>query len=324
MAGAFPGTVKDSADIPTPLLEHLRYPEDLFKVQRYQFATYHVTDEGDFYKGNNRWAVPEDPYLPSQYQPPYRLFVNDGTEQQFSLTSTYVPSGKSNLAAFVSVNADATDPDGYGNMKVLQLPTSRHRSGPGRQRHGHRPGRRDALLEFSAGGSDVKTEYGNLLTLPVGEGLIYVQPVYASRGSAEASYPELQFVIVSYGDEVGIGRTLEGALAQLLDVDPGATPLPRPVAHRSPAATTAARTRTRSTSRSARSWPLPRPPSTAPTRPRLPATRSPGRRRSSGPSAWSPRPSTSPPSATPAPPPRPLPMGEAEAPAGEPPRFGCP
>jgi uncharacterized membrane protein (UPF0182 family) len=85
---------------------------------------------------------------------------------------------------------------------------------------------RDALLEFSAGGSDVRTEYGNLLTLPVGEGLMYVQPVYASRGSAEASYPELQFVIVSYGDEVGIGRTLEEALANILDVEPGTTPPP--------------------------------------------------------------------------------------------------
>ncbi len=85
---------------------------------------------------------------------------------------------------------------------------------------------RDALLEFSAGGSDVKTEYGNLLTLPVGEGLMYVQPVYASRGSAEASYPELQFVIVSYGDEVGIGRTLEAALADILNVEPGTTPPP--------------------------------------------------------------------------------------------------
>ena len=48
----------------TTLMEHLRYPEDLFKVQRYQFARYHVTDAGDCYQGNNRWEVPQDPYAP--------------------------------------------------------------------------------------------------------------------------------------------------------------------------------------------------------------------------------------------------------------------
>ena len=58
---AFPGTVQDKDEIPDELLEHLRYPEDLFKVQRYQFARYHVTDAGDFYQGNDRWEVPEDP-----------------------------------------------------------------------------------------------------------------------------------------------------------------------------------------------------------------------------------------------------------------------
>ena len=154
----------------------------MFKVQRYQFARYHVTNAGDFYQGNNRWAVPQDPYASGQYQPPYRLFVNEAGEQNFALTSTYVPSGKSNLAAFVSVNADATDADGYGKMRVLQLPNEQT-PGPGQVANDMATDQdvRDALLEFSAGGSDVRTNYGNLLTLPIGDGLMYVQPVYASR-----------------------------------------------------------------------------------------------------------------------------------------------
>jgi uncharacterized membrane protein (UPF0182 family) len=166
--------------------------------------------------------------MPSQYQPPYRLFVNEGGEQEFSLTSTYVPAGKSNLAAFVSVNADATD-DGYGAMRVLQLPNEQT-PGPGQVANEMATDQdvRDALLEFSAGGSDVRTNYGNLLTLPVGDGLMYVQPVYASRGSSEASFPELQFVIVSYGDNVGIGRTMEEALADVLGVAPGTPTTPGP------------------------------------------------------------------------------------------------
>ena len=183
--GAFPGTVQDRDEIPDALLEHLRYPEDLFKVQRYQFARYHVTDAGDFYQGNDRWEVPEDPEVSGRYQPPYRLFVNDdtGSDQTFSLTSVYVPRGKSNLAAFVSVGSDATDEEGYGQMKVLQLPNEQT-SGPGQVANEMTTSEnvREALLAFQSGGS--KPIYGNLLTLPVGDGLMYVQPVYATRASS--------------------------------------------------------------------------------------------------------------------------------------------
>jgi uncharacterized membrane protein (UPF0182 family) len=216
--GAFPGTVQDKDEIPDSLLDHLRYPEDLFKVQRYQFARYHVTDADDFYQGNNRWAVPEDPYAKGSYQPPYRLFVNEGdstTNQGFSLTSVYVPNGKSNLAAFVSVGADASDPEEYGRMRVLQLPNEQT-SGPGQVANEMTTSSnvRDALLEFTQGGA--KLSYGNLLTLPVSDGLMYVQPVYATRELSDASFPELQFVIVSYGGEVGIGSTLNRALVDVL------------------------------------------------------------------------------------------------------------
>ena len=79
---AFPGVVQDRADIPEALLSHLRYPEDLFKVQRYQFARYHVTDAKDFYEDNSRWEVPPDPNAPSSKQPPYRMFVNKAPDEQ--------------------------------------------------------------------------------------------------------------------------------------------------------------------------------------------------------------------------------------------------
>ena len=129
-------------------MEHLRYPEDLFKVQRYQYARYHVTDPSDFYQGNNRWEVPEDPNSRGHLQPPYRLFVNQPTEstadadEVWSLTSIFVPYGKNNLAAFVSVDSDATDPENYGKMRVLELAdTADAGPGPDRQRVRRRPGR---------------------------------------------------------------------------------------------------------------------------------------------------------------------------------------
>ncbi len=223
--GAFPGTVQDREDIPDSLLEHMRYPEDLFKVQRYQFGRYHVTDANDFYQGNDQWEVPEDPEVADRYQPPYRLFVDDGTgEERFSMTSTYVPRGKNNLAAFVSVGADATDPDSYGELQVLQLPNEQT-PGPGQVANEMTTSDnvRQALLAFQSGGAVVN--YGNLLTLPVDDGLMYVQPVYATRELSDASFPELQFVIVKYGDSVGIGPTMREALADVLNVDPGTAPV---------------------------------------------------------------------------------------------------
>jgi uncharacterized protein len=218
--GAFPGTVQDREDIPDSVLEHLRYPEDLFKVQRYQFARYHVTEANDFYQGNDRWEVPQDPEAPGNYQPPYRTFVQQPGEtgQSFELTSVFVPRGKNNLASFVSVNSDATS-DRYGEMKVLQLPNEQT-PGPGLIANEMTTSEsvRTELLAFQSGGS--KPIYGNLLTLPVEDGLMYVQPVYAIRELSDASFPELEFVIVSYGDQVGIGTTMTEALADVLGVDP--------------------------------------------------------------------------------------------------------
>ena len=218
--GAFPGTVQDREDIPDSVLEHLRYPEDLFKVQRYQFARYHVTNANDFYQGNDRWEVPQDPEAPGNYQPPYRMFVQQPGEENesFALTSVFVPRGRSNLASFVSVDSDATS-DRYGEMKVLQLPNVQT-PGPGQIATEMTTSEnvRTELLAFQSGGS--KPIYGNLLTLPVQDGLMYVQPVYAIRELSDASFPELEFVIVSFGDQVGIGTTMTEALADVLNVDP--------------------------------------------------------------------------------------------------------
>jgi uncharacterized membrane protein (UPF0182 family) len=225
---AFPGTVKDKAEIPPELRDHLRYPEDLFKVQRYQFARYHVTDPGDFYQGNNRWEVPEDPYAPGSLQPPYRLFVDDpgvsGNDEVFSLSSVFVPFGKSNLASFVSVNADATS-DSYGTMRVLELPNEQT-PGPGQVANtfASDPDVADALAQFNRSGA--RPVYGNLLTLPVSDALMYIQPVYATRELSDSSFPILTYVLVKYGDDVGIGTTLRESLANLLGVSGGTTPPP--------------------------------------------------------------------------------------------------
>ncbi|MGE0168278.1 UPF0182 family protein, partial [Nocardioides sp.] len=110
--GAFPDTVEPRSAISPDLMAHLRYPEDLFKVQRYQYARYHVTDASDWYEGNDRWQVPQDPYKVGDLQPPYRMFIDnpgqDTVGSTFSMTSVYTPYKRENLVGFMDVNSDAT------------------------------------------------------------------------------------------------------------------------------------------------------------------------------------------------------------------------
>ncbi|KQZ74967.1 UPF0182 family protein [Nocardioides sp. Root151] len=227
---AFPGTVKDRDEIPADLLEHMRYPEDLFKVQRYQLGAYHVEDADTFYEGKARWVVPEDPNSQGNLQPPYRLSVRTpgrGADPTFSLTSAYVPNGRQNLAAFVSVGSDASL-DSYGKIQVLELPSGKAVDGPGLA--ANRFGSNDEIqrqLEALTRNSNVRILNGNLLTLPVGESLLYVQPVYAVRqGTSTANYPVLRQVLVSFGEKTAIGQTVAEAVAKVLDVELDADPTP--------------------------------------------------------------------------------------------------
>ena len=223
---AFPGTIEDRSEIPDSLLAHMRYPEDLFKVQRFQLAQYHVTDPADFYEHNDEWAVPVDPDQRSTQQPPYRLTVetpSGGDTPTFSLTSVYVPYQRSNLAAFLSVDAEA-DKEGYGTLRVLRLSSTSQIPGPGQiaNQFGANETIQNELVAFTRTNS--KAVYGNLLTLPVGGGLLYVQPLYALRQEGAGNYPVLKFVLVALGSESGIGTTLEEAINDVLELEPGTTP----------------------------------------------------------------------------------------------------
>jgi uncharacterized membrane protein (UPF0182 family) len=226
---AFPGVVKPQSEIPDALREHLRYPEDLFKVQREILARYHVTNASTFYQGTDRWRVPEDPTIEAGTiaQPPYYLSVKmpGQSEPAFSLTSVYVPNNRQNLAAFMSVDANAASSD-YGTMRILQLPGTTTIPGPGQMANAFNADQTIAreLQPYRLSGS--RASFGNLLTLPVGGGLLYVQPVYTQRGVGEGTYPVLQLVLASFGGTVGSGTTLDQALAVVLGGNSGTTQPP--------------------------------------------------------------------------------------------------
>lgn len=238
----FPNTVKPMSEISAELMPHLRYPEDLFKVQREVLARYHVKDANTFYTGQDFWKIPREPTdqatSKEQAQPPYYLTLQmPGQEKPaFSLTSSFIPdSNRGNeasvLAGFLAVDADAGEQAGeraksYGTMRLLSLKRSTTVQGPGQAQNDFNTDT-VALTELNLlerGGSRVKR--GNLLTLPVAGGLLYVQPVYVTS-SAETSIPLLRKVLVMFGKKVGFANTLDEALNQVFGGDSGAKPKDR-------------------------------------------------------------------------------------------------
>jgi len=245
----FPTAVKPLSAIDGDLMSHLRYPEDLFKVQRDLLSRYHVQDAGAFFGQQDFWRVPSDPTgnkTGDDQQPPYYLTLQmpDQKSPTFSLTSTFIPaSGATNtrnvLTGFLAVDADAGSDagkrrQGYGTLRLLQLPRDSVVPGPGQvQNNFNADPQVNQLLNILRGGGS-KVESGNLLTLPLGGGLLYVQPVYL-RGAGANSYPLLQKVLVAFGDKIGFADTLDAALNQVFKgesrdsgntVPSGTTPTP--------------------------------------------------------------------------------------------------
>lgn len=223
----FPGTVKPRADISAELAEHLRYPEDLFKVQRALLAKYHVDDPVTFFSTSDFWDVPLDPNpTASSFQPPYYIVAKDlaknDNSASFQLTTALNRFRRDFLAAYMSASSD---PDTYGKITVLTIPGQVN--GP--------------KLAFNAISTDTavsqdlgvigrdgqnRIRWGNLLTLPVSQGgLLYVAPVYASPGTSDAasSYPRLIRVAMLYNDRVGYGPTVSAALDAIFGAGAGAT-----------------------------------------------------------------------------------------------------
>ncbi|MFJ9696539.1 UPF0182 family protein [Kitasatospora sp. NPDC101183] len=223
---AFPGTVEPKAEIPASLVPHLRYPQDMFKVQRDLLGQYHVTDSNTFFNGTDIWQVPVDPTSNTkQVQPPYYVTVRmpDAAKASFSLTSTLVPADRPNLAAFMAVNSDPGED--YGKIRVLKMTGESGAPGPGVVQSKFNS-RKDVAQQITLlQGGDSVLEYGNLLTLPVGGGLLNVEPVYV-RGRG-AKYPTMQKVLAVYGDDnVAFEDSLEAALKKLFgDGTPPVTPV---------------------------------------------------------------------------------------------------
>ncbi|WP_202510089.1 UPF0182 family protein [Streptomyces sp. SID5643] len=216
---AFPNTVEPKSDISKSLMDHLRYPQDLFKVQRELLTRYHVKDATTFLSGSEVWQVPDDPTNRSgSAVPPYYLSMKmpDQKAQAFSLTTTFTPNGRDNLSAFMAVDAEAGTGD-YGKIRILKLPTNTTVNGP-KQVQSQFNSQEDIAESIRLlRGGDSEVEYGNLLTVPLDGGLLYVEPVYVRGGGLK--YPLLRKVLVTYGGQTAFENTLDEALNKVFGAD---------------------------------------------------------------------------------------------------------
>lgn len=239
----FPTTIKPISDMSAELISHVRYPEDLFKIQRSILGSYHVTDAGSFYSGDDAWSTPNDPTSTTsaagtatteRLQPPYYLTLQAPGQDApaYSLYSTYIPSttaggtARNVLTGYLVADSDAgatdgTIADGYGKLRLLELPKDDTVPAPAQVQNTFNSDPTVANELNILGRGDSSVIRGNLLTLPVGGGLLYVQPIYV-QSTGSSAYPLLQKVLVAFGDKIAFEDTLDAALDSLFGGDSGA------------------------------------------------------------------------------------------------------
>ena len=231
----YPGTIKPISEMSSQLMSHVRYPTDLFKAQRAILGTYHVTDPGSFYSQDDSWVTPNDPTAAAGtnlLQNPYYLTMKTPGQKEsaFSLYSTYIPNASGSnsrnvLTGYLVVDSDAGAKQGavdsnYGHLRLLTLPKDVTVPGPGQVQNNFNadPTVSKELNLLSQGSTDVLK--GNLLTLPVGGGLLYVQPVYV-KSTGNTSYPLLKKILVAFGDRIAFESDLNTALDVLFNGNSG-------------------------------------------------------------------------------------------------------
>jgi uncharacterized protein len=217
---AFPTMFTPLDQAPPALLEHFRYPENLFQVQAFQYTNYHVTNPDVFYGKQDFWALPQDPTITNPetgtsgggalMRPYYVLMRLPGeTNESFVLILPFTPLDRQNMVAWLAAKSDP-GPD-YGDIVSFQFPSGVNVDGPtqvfSRINQDARFSSERTLL--GQGGSTIV--FGDFLVIPLQDSLLYVQPVYV-KSNQENAIPELKRVVVVNGSQIGIGTSLREAL----------------------------------------------------------------------------------------------------------------
>ncbi|MDA1246659.1 MAG: UPF0182 family protein [Cyanobacteria bacterium] len=214
----FPDLFQPLAAMPAPLKAHFRYPQRQFELQTSQLLKYHVTDPRVFYSGDDVWQVPKELYGRSQIPVmPYHISaqLTPDLPPEFLLLQPLTPLARPNLAAWLAARSDSPN---YGELVLLRFPSQTPIFGPEQVQAliNQNPRISQQFGLWDRAGSEVIQ--GNLLVVPVGEALLYVEPVYLK--ARNGGLPTLTRVVVSDGSRVAMETTLDRAIASLLAPSP--------------------------------------------------------------------------------------------------------
>jgi uncharacterized membrane protein (UPF0182 family) len=217
-AAIYPTLFVPISQMPKSLRDHVRYPEDLYRVQALVFATYHMRQANVFYNKEDVWAIPEETFqgnkLPLE---PYYVIMRllGETDEEFLLMQPFTPATKNNLIAWMAARCDG---ERYGDLVVYKFPKQELIYGPLQieARIDQDPTISAQLSLWNQRGSRVIR--GNLLVIPVAESLIYFEPIYLQAETGQI--PELKRVVVAFGDRVAMEETLDRALTAVFGTAP--------------------------------------------------------------------------------------------------------
>ncbi|HLI27577.1 MAG TPA: UPF0182 family protein [Chloroflexota bacterium] len=218
----FPTLFQPLDAMPASLRAHLRYPEDLFRIQAVMLLAYHMQNPVVFYNREDVWSIPHERFGDNRQpiEPYYTLMrLPDGTHEEFVLMLPLAPANRENLIAWLAVR---NDPPHYGSLLVYKYPKDKLIYGPFQveTRIDQDPAIAPQLTLWNQSGSRVIR--GNLLVIPVGNSNLYVEPIYLQ--AAQSPLPELKRVVVATGNRLAMEPTLDAALARLFGTSAGGTP----------------------------------------------------------------------------------------------------
>lgn len=227
----FPGLFKPVSEFPENLVNHLRYPEDMFRIQTDVYTLYHMTDPVELFKREDPWQIARDPstspypQLRGNYATdpmlPYYLLMQLPDEEQLSflLMQPFTPADRPNMSAFMVAKSGPLEE--YGDIIEYTMPADRQIDGPGQVGDfiEQDPVVSSEFTLLGQVGSDVIK--GNLLVVPIEDSLLYVQPIYLAADTTAGGIPQFKRVVASYESRIEIAESLDEVLIKLFGQDAG-------------------------------------------------------------------------------------------------------
>jgi uncharacterized membrane protein (UPF0182 family) len=211
-AAVFNGIFQPLDSMPADLRAHLRYPEDLFRMQTALYATYHMTQPEEFYHREDQWQIPtiQQGETESAFMRRIVMKLPEQDSAEFIFMSPFTPRNKDNLAAWMVARNDG---EHYGDLLVYRFPKQSLVYGPQQviNRMNQDPEIAREVSLWDQRGSQVVR--GALMVIPIEDALIYVQPLYLRAEGGRIH--QLERVIVAYQNQVVMERSLEAGLARL-------------------------------------------------------------------------------------------------------------